>query len=140
MTTEKELLELDVFCAEHVMRWRLVKRDLTKDNDFIVHGGVLRRISENSSLQHFRPTTKPADALAVLEKCAQKIKNTTFQIAIAIDPDNDFFIVTLDSCKDEDNSVCVKSCATAPTLQGAIARFARALYSQGEPGKKEGAG
>lgn len=69
--TEKELTELDAFCAEHVMGWRKV--------------GCLRDYCSGSFLcntdadvlafdfpqRTFKPTTDPAAAMKVLERCCE---------------------------------------------------------------------
>ena len=70
-----ELRKLDAWIAEHVMGWRLVKDTgkMRKENDFIVHGYVLRFQGAGLSLFSFAPTIDPADAMMVLQKCALKV-------------------------------------------------------------------
>lgn len=72
--TAKELRELDAWIAEYVMGCRLVDmlRDL-KDFTFLKSddSGVLLLMPGSKKLISFSPTTDPADAMMVLEKCVE---------------------------------------------------------------------
>lgn len=125
---EKELRELNVFCAERVMGWRRVKRDMTRDNDFIVHGGdVLHRLIEGASLHIFKPTTNPGDAMLVLQKCADKCEAD--KMAIVIEKDgSDWIVCAMFFGSNYESSFEAK----ADTLPRAIALFSKALFQPTE--------
>lgn len=113
------------------MMWRIVKQDMTRDYDCTFFAGtVLQRLPDQKSLHMFQPDTNPADALSVLKKCAEKLKDTQFQIAVCIDPDDGKFIVTVDSADDRDDAYCAHVVAIFPTLEESICSFALKLFEK----------
>jgi Phage ABA sandwich domain len=79
MTTQ-EMRELDVWIAEHVMEWREVNclRDFCS-------GSFLRNadcdcLAFECQTGTWKPTTDPAAAMAVLEKCAEKLRGMDISI------------------------------------------------------------
>src|SRR5580693_7144670 len=71
---EKELRELDAFCADNVMGWKSVsgtKLTIEKD-EYFVHSTTGHVLHGNAS-EPFCPTTDPASAMEVLKKCAETV-------------------------------------------------------------------
>lgn len=73
--TDKQLRELDAWIAEHVMGWKRVEKfvDLSSSHFNVRDDGEVLAYGwpENLGIT-FAPTTDPAAAMAVLEKCAEK--------------------------------------------------------------------
>lgn len=71
MKTETEK-ELDIFCAEKVMKWKRVETcgEFTAGNFLIQADGSL--MAYDSPSRFFSPTSSPADAVAVLKECCHK--------------------------------------------------------------------
>ena len=119
-----ELRELDAWMAEHVMGWRMVNhlRDFCSGS-FICNRGADCLVWDWShrGCNAWTPTTDPAAAFAVLEKCAARL--------------GDFEHISINCCEGE---FAIKMAhanwdwINAPTLPLAICLFAKQLYSQGE--------
>lgn len=76
----------------------------------------------------FSPTTSPADAMAVLEKCAEKVKpwKDDAEISIRLYSDGTW-VVLVRQFDWEDYSACE---VNAPTLPLAISKFAYRLFKK----------
>lgn len=139
MKPETELRELDAWIAEHVMGWK--PTFAVRKGDHYYRAGergytsslyesgcylkeeaeaLLVRGEDMSLVPHERPnyTTNPADAMAVLEKCAEKV---SLGIEISRDDSGEWFVENIGSDSTE--------AVMADTLPLAIAKFARQLFS-----------
>lgn len=122
MTTQ-QLRELDAWHAEFVMRYRKVERwqELVAGSEtFWIHpqdGLVLSPAKFSHLMRRFRPTTNPADSMALLKKCAEKVD----QISIT-------HCGTWAVCEGDGNHTEPVAEAEAETLELAIALFAKQLY------------
>lgn len=126
--TETELRELDAFCAEFVMEWLKVAgpdrldhngRYCTDSNgDVIVHGPRM-------TLRKFQPTTSPADALAVLAKCVERLGFDRV-ITFGQTADGSYFMNHSNADWDSE-SFCSIEADTMPLL---ISRFSKQLFSK----------
>lgn len=82
--SEKELRELDAWIAEHVMGWRRINdiQRLSKSGEFFLHAAEGPFVHERQNyIKKFSPTTDPAAAMMVLEKCLSS-DNLTMPIEI----------------------------------------------------------
>ncbi len=75
----------------------------------------------------------PTAAMEVLKCCMMNLdivtKRTDFQIVVLYDIGSpEPYVVTTDSDDDNDDSIHVKNCASANTMETAICRFAKNLY------------
>lgn len=70
--SEKEMHELNLFCAGHVIGWELIEVFKIKPGYFAVHGDSILINYCGSNIGFFCPTTDAAAALQVLEKCAKR--------------------------------------------------------------------
>ena len=72
--TDKELRELDAWIAGCVMGWKLVSgtKFKIKPDEYFVHS-VLGVVLSGNESNPFCPTTDPAAAMMVLEKCVEKV-------------------------------------------------------------------
>lgn len=133
MKTETEnLRELDVFCAEFVMGLKRVDSVLKIERGlFCPHpsDGVVYIHEYQNRIIRFCPTTDPAAAMQVLEKCVLKLELKRAFPAIEKYSDLDGFqgrkVSALFSTGNQDTFSEV-----AETLPLAICKFAKALYSQ----------
>ncbi len=120
MTDEREL---NTWIAGHVMKWKRETNCLKMEPGlFFVHpteGVMIQRDSNYHLMTPFRPTTNPADALAVLKKCAEK---TVWGIEIGKLKDGQWFVGLINV---DGNEIA----AYGPTLESAIAQFARQLFN-----------
>lgn len=127
--TNEEMRELDAWIAEHVFGLELVQeKDLTpftglKERQFFVF--------QNGVYQYGSPyykklgyTTDPADAMLVLEKCAEKCGAMTNPCTIEIQHEPDFEEVPWAVSHDR-----TLMAGEAKTLPIAIAKFAKALFT-----------
>lgn len=121
MTTQ-ELRELDAWIAEHVMGWRHAKTldDLGVMDSFYDHGDILIEYRKGH-LCPWRPTEDSADAMDVLKKCAEKLKQ---DISIVL-YDSKWDVAWVDWNAEERADL-----ARAETLELAICLFAKQLFSQ----------
>lgn len=124
-TRGQELIELDAWIAEHVMGWHifnsgrgsvcaLKNKDLVDESLKII---IPKHPFDEPS--DFSPTTDPAAAMEVLEKCAEKDVFTS----IAISRNGDFWEVFLGGHYHQKKGI-------AETLPLAICKFAQALFSK----------
>ena len=101
MSDEKELRELDLFCAEKVMGWTAMPG------------------YRNVKAEAFHPTTNDADAMAVFRKCGEK-----YYGSIAIHFENGEWSVG--QAYEGPNAIKAKG----PTLPLAICLFAKRLFEK----------
>jgi hypothetical protein len=120
--TDKELRLYDTWITEHVMGCRLVDmlRDL-KDFTFLKSddSGILLLLPRSKKLIPFSPTTEPAAAMMVLEKCAEK-HGTQINI---LKQDGKWVVW-------QQGFSSYKEDYAAETLPTAIVRFAKQLFSK----------
>lgn len=118
--TTKELHELDAWIAEHVMGWKQVKFINCVEGTFAISEvyGVAKHKRRNE-LEPFNPTTDPASAMMVIEKCGLRLSGTTIKIRLLCG--NLSWIVS--------STVC-DACGNAESLPLAITKFARKLYDK----------
>jgi len=112
--TPEELRELDAWIAEHVM-------GLVRHPCWYTHEhweGVWRVPDGTKGFNKFRPTTDPAAAMAVLEKCAE----VESPVSVATCFEAGTWSVFVGGHWDEKRS--------AETLPLAICLFAKALFSK----------
>lgn len=117
-----ELLELDAYIAQHVMGWTaaLSFRGLgLGGGQFYKHPDKTIRVRDRSAtVVVFAPSTDPAAAMAVLEKCITKTPHTI--------------------CFGHGDGFCIylggqfgrRPTGDAPTLPLAICLFAKQLFSE----------
>lgn len=110
-TNDKELRELDAWIAEHVMGWVPHCRNsacyVLKAEQHTVMTGT----SCKAFVDEFLPTVRPAKAMEVLKKCADKCAS------VEVYKGNHFFEVRHDGMA-----------ASSETLELAICRFAQKLF------------
>jgi hypothetical protein len=112
--TETELRAKDAFCATHVMGWEL----WIPDPDCPVY----RTGDTDSPTQKwFKPTTKSASAMKVLQKCAEKSQG--FRVCIWKGATTGLFF-----CGEEIGSSDIINFVKAPTLELAIVLFAEKVF------------
>ena len=74
--TIEQMRELDAWIAEHVMGWSRSPHVL-QDGQIgfyqFSHGGIEVRVASGERLFSFSPTTDPAAAMLVLEKCYERV-------------------------------------------------------------------
>ena len=123
---EKELRELDSWIAESIMGCKKVwiLRDL-KDFTFIESkdSGVLLLLPSSKNILPFKPTTDPAAAMMVLEKCCEQEKGTS----IAIHKRGEWAVCSVGR---------TPNMSHAKTLPLAICLFAKKLFSPTSPKSK----
>lgn len=124
-TELRELRELDCFCVQEVLKLRHVptvfeivagtfsyqKYGEGKGTVFVHHYG--------NHIKEFKPTTNPADAMEVLERCREKSQSA---IAIGGKGRDDYIV---GEAYVGPNGIV----ARADTLPLAIAKFARQIFS-----------
>lgn len=131
LLNDMEMRELDAFCAEHVMCFKKVDswRQLNPDsNTFWIDGDgdvVLSPKKFSIYVTAFSPTVTPADALAVLKKCAEKVEQSEKTIGVERLPKGAWRVMQFDILHDGYDFD-----AEAETLEAAIAKFAHSLYSK----------
>lgn len=80
IVTEKELRELDAWIAEHVMGLKLCHRipAILQPDEYVlsIPSKIVRAKFSSNETKNFEPTTNPADAMAVLMKCAEKTESS----------------------------------------------------------------
>lgn len=129
MKSEQELRELDAFCAEFVMGWKLVPKILKiQEGCFATHpGGDGVFVHDyGNRIKTFAPTTNPADALAVLKKCSEKmgeVWDDDSTIAVQFVPVEEIWRVQQ---TDVNGGIRIESAS----LELAICLFAKALFSK----------
>lgn len=110
--TDIEMREFDAWIAEHVMGWEKFnpKHDWSFDCWEMNNGGGM----QGTLIYRFQPTTDPAAAMQVLEKCAEKIQNDCGVVIYRITKG---WVVESDHCTGMDDA-----------LPLAIAKFAHLLF------------
>lgn len=138
MTPEQKLTpeqhaELNDFCGVHVMKWR--KMRVYDWADQFTHDPAFYRkycnteiwVNDQNQNCHgdFNPTTSPADAMAVLEKCAEKCDNFDYPCVIEINYESEFEEAPWTVSHDR-----TLHAGEGKTLPLAIVLFAKALFEK----------
>ena len=135
--TDTELRELDAWIAERVMGWKTVKFINQLDN--VGHGKPVAQFyhhpmegicisvpGQMNRIKSFLPTTDPAAAMQVLEKCCAKLEKDGMSVGICKSADgwdvSDVFF-GVGYLSDTQGDV-------AETLPLAICQFAKKLFSK----------
>lgn len=117
--TESELRALDAWICQHVFQWRKVAMlDLGKHGLYAVRKDGVYIHDRGSYVKNFHPTTDPAAAMMVLEKCLTK---TPVEI---MSPQDNWFCV---SAASGFNQLTAEHGETLPL---AICLFAKALFGK----------
>lgn len=75
MISPKEFLNLDAWIAEHCMGWRQGKvSELDDLGVFALRHDTIYIHNRGNSVKEFRPSTDPAAAMMVLEKCLENVE------------------------------------------------------------------
>lgn len=115
---EHELRELDAFCAERVLGWKPIVRQADSTYPELRYwnmGNGFERLQ-----QQFRPTTDPAAAMQVLEQCHKQCCVETGIFENVSGSKRGYFA----------RSIYKDITTEAPTLELAIALFAKKLFSK----------
>lgn len=123
MTTEKELRELDLFCAIKVFGYTKCRTGFrlnASDGRTYYDGASLLWWADDCGAQSacWSPTTDPAAAMAVLEKCAEKTESSECLYLGIVGKE---WVVGLESMQIE---------AVARTLPMAICLFAKKICQE----------
>lgn len=123
MKTETESLrELDAWIAVNLFGKKAISKDgppPTKgvEDDYFVKEWV----DISGSLPHY--STDPAAAMEVLKKCAQKLYDEGQEETVSVGLDAPYFVVEKTNCVPDLR-------VEAPTLETAICKFAKKLFSK----------
>lgn len=130
---DKELKELDAWIAEHVMG---AKWESGKKSDRMILAGEIIFMRDKNELRaigygiKFSPTTDPAAAMQVLEKCAEGgLNKGDFKLPVSIFRRGDLQWVVCENTEGEEftrDYVVVE----ATTIPLAICLFAKQLFSK----------
>lgn len=130
--TPAELRELDAWIAEKVMGFKRGWWDCfaSTSPDEVTCGKIWVPALEfvDDLKKPFHPTTDPAAAMMVLERCAENgIINGDFKLPVSIRRRGDLQWVVSENCEDApEHEFCIV--AEAPTLPLAISLFAKELF------------
>jgi hypothetical protein len=130
----EEMNKLSVFICEHAMGWKqcAVIWDLGDDEFFVNPDGTVWVMDGWDKPARFNPPEDPAAAMAVLEKCAEKVsqeRRTSLNVA-RVEVDGIWQVFAGIS------RMHPEFYAEAPTLPLAIAKFAQALFTPQTQGTK----
>jgi hypothetical protein len=148
--------ELDAWIAEHVMGWKWMRFDAPaaavnsgKKRDKwcqlvppfekwyqqpqlngVICNCAIEGMPDWTDLSVFKPSTDPAAAMQVLEKCAENgVLNGEFKLPVSIFRRGDLQWVVSENTEDEEESIDrTYIVVEAPTLPLAICLFAKELF------------
>jgi|ERR1035437_1173552 hypothetical protein len=117
---DKELRELGAWIAEHVMGWKIHRRNTAH----YVEANKINDIDYFVAAPHdWSPTTDPAAAMMVLENCVEKL--SSFDVCIWKGATSPFWF-----CGERENTRDITRFSKAETLPLAICLFAKKLFSK----------